>query len=283
MYDELSGTLATPTTRAPGAGDRVVFSDLKRGTARTTGHSFSVKYVARGQVRHHVGRRTFVVGAGQFICMPEGVDSELEIGRADDASMVGVCLFLGGGAAPGPVLEEPVVFPAACSSLGRLLAREVVDFQGSSLRRADRAGALLRRVGGDLETLLEDTARSLASLTAAKPATRYEGLRRLNLARGHLHAITDRPVELGELARVAGLSRFQLLRDFSASFGAPPITYHRCVRLRLAKQAIDAGALDCSQAAHRHGFADASSLSHAYRRAFGTGLVRSLGGLARPA
>lgn len=276
MYNELSGTLATPKTRAHGAGGRVVFSDLKRGAARSDGRGFSVKYVARGQVRHHVGRRTFVVGAGQFICMPEGRESELEIGRNDDASMVGICVFLDADAAGAPTLEEPVVFPAACSSLGRLLAREVVDFQGSSLRRADRAGALLARVGGDLEHLLEETACALDSLAAAKPATRYEGLRRLNLARGHLHDVVDRPVELGELARVAGLSRFQLLRDFSAAFGAPPITYHRRVRLQLAKQAIDAGALDCNQAAHRHGFAGASSLSHAYRRAFGAGLVRSL-------
>ena len=278
MYDELSGTLANPKTRAEGGRERVVFSDLKRGAARSDGRSFSVKYVARGQVRHQVGRRTFVVDAGQFICMPEGLESDLEIGRNDDASMIGVCLFLGGGQSPGPTLEEPVVFPAACSSLGRLLAREVADFKGSSLRRADRAGALLSRVGGDLERLLEETARSLDSLAAAKPATRYEGLRRLNLARGHLHTVTDRPVELGELARVAGLSRFQLLRDFSACFGAPPITYHRRVRLQLAKQAIDSGALDCSQAAHRYGFAGASSLSHAYRRAFGAAPVRSLGG-----
>jgi transcriptional regulator GlxA family with amidase domain len=96
------------------------------------------------------------------------------------------------------------------------------------------------------------------------------------VARGYLHAVTERPVELAELAKAAGISRFQLLRSFRDAFGAPPGAYHRNLRLRLAKQEIDRKALSCSEAAHRFGFADCSSFSHSYRRAFGEAPIRSL-------
>lgn len=123
---------------------------------------------------------------------------------------------------------------------------------------------------------MEDVARELDSLGHLKKSTRYENLRRLGVARGYLHDVTDRPVELAELATVAGISRFQLLRHFRDCYGAPPGAYHRHLRLQLAKQAVDDGHLSCAQAAHRFGFADSSSFSHAYRRAFGRAPVRSI-------
>ncbi len=272
IYDELSGTLATPLRPPPAEGDRVVYSDLRHGSAQSQGGGLSIKYVARGRVDHRVGRRIFSVEAGQFICVPEGLRSELEIRRGGDQSMIGMCVFLD-SQAPDPreicAIEEPIVFPARCSTLGGLLEREIVGFRGSSLHRTHRAERLLSLVRADLEPLLEEVSGHLASLSAAKSATRHEGLRRLNMARGYLHDIVDRAVELGELARFAGISRFQLLRDFRACFGAPPATYHRLLRLRLAKAEIDRGRATCGQAAERFGFADSSSFSHAFRRAFG--------------
>lgn len=212
--------------------------------------------------------------------MPEGVPSEVEICRTDAASMIGACVFLSSSVATsdeGPALEEPLVFAAQCSRLGMLLGREVARFRGSTtLNSSVRAAELLRLVGNEIEGLLEDTSRDLASLNSMKVGTRYEGLRRLNLVRAYLHAVTDRAVDLGELARVAGLSRFQLLRDFRSCFGVPPITYHRRLRLQLASDEISRGQLSCYQAAERYGFADSSSLSRAHRRMFGTAPVRSL-------
>jgi AraC-like DNA-binding protein len=123
---------------------------------------------------------------------------------------------------------------------------------------------------------MEETLRMIAGIDAQKPSTRYETMRRLNVARGYLHEVTDRPVELAELAKVSGISRFQLLRNFRDVFGAPPAAYHRNLRLCLAKEQVESRRLTCSQAAHRFGFADCSSFSHAYRRVFGEPPIRSL-------
>lgn len=281
LYGELCGALGPKDSGPTPKGDRVVYSDLRHGSALSEGGGFSLKYVARGRVDHQVGRRTFRVRAGEFICVPEGLRSELEVRRQDEPSMIGLCLFLAapaGGVAAGESLEEPIVFPARCSRLGRLLAHEAAEFRMSGLRREDRAPRLLQRVGEGLEELLEEAAHGLESLGAAKASTRYDGLRRLNLARGYLHEVVDRAVALDELARVAGVSRFQLLRDFRNCFGAPPGSYHRHVRLGLAKAEIERGRLTCGQAAERFGFADSSSFSHAYRRAFGTAPTRAVRG-----
>jgi transcriptional regulator GlxA family with amidase domain len=98
----------------------------------------------------------------------------------------------------------------------------------------------------------------------------------VNLARAYLHEVTDRAVDLQELARVAGVSRFQLLRNFRDSFGHTPAAYHRQLRLTLAKQAVDECRVDCVTAADRYGFAGGSSFSHAYRRQFGQAPIRTL-------
>jgi AraC family transcriptional regulator len=71
------------------------------------------------------------------------------------------------------------------------------------------------------------------------------------------------------------MSRFQLLRYFRDCFGAPPATYHRQLRLRLAREAVERSGLSWADAAHRFGFSDGSSLSHAFRRTFGEAPVRS--------
>lgn len=174
------------------------------------------------------------------------------------------------------MLEAPLIFPASCSKLGTLLEKGIGELMRPAANRAAIAAALLQTARGDLEILLEDAGRELASLDMLKKSTRYETLRRLATARGYLHQITDRPVELAELATVAGLSRFHLLRHYRACYGATPGAYNRQLRLRLAKHAIDEQRLTCRDATQRFGFADGSSLSHAHRRAFGKAPVRSL-------
>ena len=169
-----------------------------------------------------------------------------------------------------------MIFPAACSTVGRALQTSFQQMLRSKPQRVAIARNLLDRLVRDYEPLLEEAVRVLDGIPALKPATRYETFRRLNIARGHLHAVTDRAVELPELARIAGISRFQLLRHFRDAFGAPPAAYHRNLRLRLAKAEIDRHLLSCGDAAQRYGFADCSSFSHAYRRAFGASPIRSL-------
>lgn len=285
LFFEVSGALGPnatfgasgkPVHREKG---RVVLSNLSRGS----GESYSqpcagLKYVASGVEVYRYGGKAYPVRAGQFLYVPELHPGDVEIGRSDSSTALGLCVYLPEAKAASGLgaVESPMIFPAACSALGRLLGDAADQMVRCGPRRAQIAESMLQQVGRYIEPLMEETCRIIGGMDALKPSTRYETLRRLNVARGHLHAVTDRPVELAELAKVAGISRFQLLRNFRDAFGAPPAAYHRNLRLKLAKQEIDGKHLSCSEAAHRFGFADCSSFSHAYRRAFGEAPIRSL-------
>ena len=270
------GASGKPIHRRKG---RVVLSNLSRGSGESHPQPCEgLKYVASGVEVYRYGGKAYPVSAGNFLYVPEMQPGAVEIGRSDEPSALGLCIYLPETewTADLSSVDAPMIFPGSCSPLGRLLGDTVNQLVRSGPKRAQIADTLLQQVSSHTEPLLEQTVRILDGIDALKPATRYETLRRLNIARGYLHAVTDRAVELAELAKVAGISRFQLLRSFRDAFGAPPAAYHRNLRLVLAKEEIDRNLLSCSDAAHRFGFADCSSFSHAYRRVFGKSPIRSL-------
>lgn len=279
LFSEISGKLDTVFRPPATLEDKVVLSNISHGGhVGTRAPGIGIKYVARGTEYYTIGGRTHAVRAGHFLCVPQSLPSEVEVRRTGEPTL-GLCIFLraeGEATEAAEPLEAPLIFPAGCSALGTLLEKNTADLMRPAADRAGIAAALVQVARGNLEILLEDAGRELASLGKLKKSTRYETLRRLATARGYLHQVTDRPVELAELAAVAGLSRFHLLRHFRDCYGAPPGAYHRQLRLRLAKHAIDEQRLTCGDAAQRYGFADGSSLSHAHRRAFGQAPVRSL-------
>ena len=277
-YDELSGRLRSPGTGFSRPEGKVVLSDVTHGAHQgTRAHGTGIKYVANGTEHYTIGGRHYAVQAGQFLCMSQSLEHDGEVRRSGDRAL-GICMYVpsGGVAAAGSDLfEVPLIFSAQCSALGRLLSVRHKAMMQPAADRPALAGALLGTIEEHLEPLLAQTMSALDALPGLKKATRYESLRRLNRARGYLHDVTDRAVDLPELATYAGMSRFQLLRYFRDCFGAPPATYHRQLRLQLAREAVEGSGLSWSDAAHRFGFADGSSLSHAFRRTFGEAPVRS--------
>ena len=86
-------------------------------------------------------------------------------------------------------------------------------------------------------------------------------LRRLDAAAGD-------SVSLTELAELAGVSRFQLLRGFSREVGVTPHAYLIQRRVRLARRFL-AGGLSPAAAAAEAGFADQSHMTRAFVRQLG--------------
>jgi AraC-like DNA-binding protein len=84
----------------------------------------------------------------------------------------------------------------------------------------------------------------------------------------HLRERWDQPVPLAELAAVAGLSRFELVRRFSAQVGLPPHAFQRDLRIARARALLTAGepparvAADC-------GFADQPHFTRVFKSAVG--------------
>ena len=81
-------------------------------------------------------------------------------------------------------------------------------------------------------------------------------------------AAMEPAMELQRLADVAGVTRFQVIRDFKHVTGLTPGAWSRNRRLRLASRMIEQGAT-VADAAFAAGFADQSHLSRSFRRTHG--------------
>lgn len=96
-------------------------------------------------------------------------------------------------------------------------------------------------------------------------ADESEAMRR---ARRYLIDRYNDNVTLSELAAVAGVSRFHLVRAFSRRYGMPPHAFQVHVRVERATALLRAG-MQASEAATTVGFADQSHLHRHFRRIWG--------------
>ena len=88
-------------------------------------------------------------------------------------------------------------------------------------------------------------------------------------------------ISLDELARVAGLSKFYLLRAFRRVYGVTPHAYQRQLRLAHAWRAIAEGR-PLTRATYDAGFADQSHLTRQFSALFGVTPARCARQLAMP-
>lgn len=123
-----------------------------------------------------------------------------------------------------PYFPQPVVYDPELASQLRVVFE--------TLEKSDNR--LLR------ETLVYGTLIKLASKHSTHRAPLKESTkaqRQLQLVKEFLEDFPQTDVSLEELAKLAGLSPFHLLREFQKQFGFPPHAYQIQQRLRMAKKA----------------------------------------------
>jgi AraC-like DNA-binding protein len=175
--------------------------------------------------------------------------------------------------APEPmrrVLEDvrdgrPAALPFARAPLIRdpVLARSVRALHAALSRNAPRL---------EVDALLRETCLRFAACHADDrlrlPLPPRPGLAALARARDALHDSLAEDVSTGDLAAIAGLSRFHFCRAFARAYGLPPHAYQLQLRLAEAKRRLAAGEPP-AQVAAAIGFADQSHLSKRFKGAFG--------------
>jgi AraC-like DNA-binding protein len=90
----------------------------------------------------------------------------------------------------------------------------------------------------------------------------------LERAREYLQTNWAKAVSLAELAQVAGLSRFHLLREFRKRYGLPPHAYQLQLRILRAKEMLFLG-MPPGDVALKVGFYDQAHFTHALKRYVG--------------
>ena len=219
--------------------------------------------IERGGMRGRRGRRTHVVGPGGLVAWdPSGPHAgsarepwtsrlmvmevaDLEA-LADDAEqpLTGDVVF------DDPVIDDPEL------AMRFVTLHATLQTPGSRLER----DALIAEW---IDALLTRTAHRRRG-SAPTPSNQ----RALRLASEYLAADPTRNVSLDELAAVAGIGKFRLVRLFRDQTGLPPHALQLAHRIRLARRRLEGGAT-IADAASDSGFADQSHLHRHFVRALG--------------
>lgn len=154
-----------------------------------------------------------------------------------------------------PFFAEPVVYDAEMAAEIALTHR-ALEGQISALERESR--------------LLWTMARLIARYADDRPQVRepikeHEGVQRV---RAYLDEHYAENVSLEELAALAQLSPFHLLRSFRRQMNLPPHAYQIQARILRAKQLLRAG-VSCVDTALAVGFADQSHFTKHFKRIVG--------------
>ncbi len=140
--------------------------------------------------------------------------------------------------------------------------------QGSLLRAHD---ALANADGLEVDEAVLAAVAALRPHLRPGPADPFRGRPEhaaVRRARAHLAERWAERVSLAELSRVAGLSRFELVRRFRAQTGLTPHAFQTNLRIQRARALLTAGEPAAAVAAEC-GFADQPHLTRTFKRAVG--------------
>jgi len=121
------------------------------------------------------------------------------------------------------------------------------------------------------DTLLSKLLVRLATRHADAPPLlreRTANPRALERVRDYLRENFAAELSAGEIAGIAGMSRFHLTRQFQRHYGLPPHTYLVQLRLNEARRRLAAGE-PAAEVAAAVGFADQSHLTKRFKGSFG--------------
>jgi len=152
---------------------------------------------------------------------------------------------------PQTVLYDPTT--AALLQRAHLAAEKADHLASATLLRMALAGLLRAHAAG-------------GPVGAPRPARRAPAA--VGATRDLLHERLADPPTLAELAAMAELSQFALLRAFRAETGLPPHAYLNQLRVRRARLLLDGG-VSAADVAAEVGFADQAHLTRHFKRVVG--------------
>lgn len=253
-------------TRSPGfrllrcglPGAEAVLADSAHAFGRHTHDQFGIGLIERGAQKSASGRGLVEAGAGDMITVNPG---EVHDGAPFDASgRRWRMLYLD----PSPVLDAARDIAPADQGF---------EFKAPVIRDAaltTRFQQLFDAATADADTLRSDSAllTLVAQLLRPRPAGRPALVTGVSAARERMDDDPAASTTLADLARDAGLSRYQFLRAFTHFTGLPPHAYLLQRRVQQARRLVRAG-VALADAAAASGFADQSHMTRCFTRNFG--------------
>jgi AraC-type DNA-binding domain-containing proteins len=285
MHDPLSDVVRLLHPQA-------VFANLISGK----GH-WAVRYAAYGHPGFCIvlegdavlavdGHPPIAIGAGDFVLLPTTPAFTLSGVLPAPPVFIDPSLVPGGqgelrhgeqGGAPDMLsLGGAFLFDSANAGLLASLLPTVVHVQG-----AGRLMHLVRMVGEEyrdrkpgseymlsrlVEMLLVEAMRWTSAGNAPPGLLRGLGDERLAMALKQIHARIDHAWTVGELAKVAALSRSTFFERFTRTVGVAPMEYVLAWRMQVAKDLLRRDGMTVAEVAQRVGYGSTSSFSVAFSR-----------------
>ena len=253
---------------SPWPGVHSVHTDSARSFVRHSHASFGIGVLAQGAHKSASGRGQVEACAGDLLASNPGEVHDGRPARGETARRwhmvhleAEVLASMGGPERPAGDVEwtRPVIRDAQLRAVLVRLLRRLDNWDAG--RRTD-ADALACE-----ESLVQACGLMLAhhANVAPPPADVDRGLAQVR------ERIADdllAPPSLAELAAMAGLGKYQLLRRFAAAYGMPPHAWLLQQRAERARCRIRAGDT-LAAAALASGFADQSHMTRVFARQFG--------------
>lgn len=285
-----------PDGAVVGMDNVVLHAEANRFSVKDVEGPLSIKSVVRGRVSWVVNGRSLTIDPGTFLVLGAGEKYSMDIDEEEPVETC--CMFFRSGFVQQVAAD--MTGPIADALEGPLRRGQSVNFacrifDGHTSPLLARLRSLARRcvpqlqpsgfeedfllLSAKLLSLHEETVRRMSRLPAARPATRRELFRRVEVAREYLHTSTQRSCSLEDAARVACVSPYHLHRAFTQIHECTPHNYLTQLRLRRAYSLLLEGS-GVGEVCAQLGWASRSSFSRLFVRHFGHP-PSSVGRLAR--
>ena len=235
---------------APHAHHEFVFGIVETGAART---------FFRGAENVHAAGSVITFGPGEVHTGAPACDEGWSYRMLyPSESLVRFIAREATGRELTPTFDTSCVYDPALANRVRA-THEILESDSDHLQKEC---ALLEAVG---EIVIRHASTRPNASASASGSRSSAALRRV---RDLLESEYARTVAIRELADIAGLSTFHLIRVFRASFGLPPYKYLEQIRIQQARRLIRLG-FPLTHVVHATGFSDQSHLTRYFKRIVG--------------
>lgn len=170
------------------------------------------------------------------------------------------------------LLDNPIEFQSSFEILPKLSLKDKMISQhlmlikglqkvGDQTMEYEYLGALLVQIIKTQKTRLA----GLQEISSCKASTRKELFARLSVAIDYMHQNLSRPINLDEISRNCGLSKFHFIRVFKEAYGTSPNGYFAKLKFEKAKELLFDSKKHFTEISNQLGFSEPSAFTRFFK------------------
>lgn len=265
----------------------VIHSRLKDFEKKVEDSGLSIKLPLKGEENYTINKELFTVKAGNYLLINKHQQFDCHVHSEEETE--GFCIYLkmdlvrevydnlqkeavtkldnpNEVSTPNLVFLEKI-YALSENELGKYLQQFTHLFHQKEKLQSLHADTFYYTLA---EKLLKSQLRidqQINQIASTKYATRQELFLRLSHCRNYIFDNFATPIQLDDLARVALLSKYHLLRTYKQVFGITPYQQVLQLRLQKAKELVYQD-YSLEEVAYQLGFSDRRSFTKAFKKEF---------------